>query len=262
MRFAALAAAMFCAGLFVTSAQQPASSANQSPSWESLPDAPAASQPQQQATNAQPDRLSVEEVVQPQSGQGSGGSLGKATAVAVTTYSDYQPVGYLPATSGLAKVRYVSTRGPIRNTVRAGSGIVRRVASLPVRIVQNVRSRRAARASYYAPQYVEQIYQPQVSYTATGGSGYQARWTHPSTIQDHMASDHGIITAGKSTAQLLAEHDAIHDQIGPVYTTAAPRPKPTLAPPDPFYAPISRPAFPTVNNCPNGKCPLPRRDCR
>lgn len=59
------------------------------------------------------------------------------------------------------------------------------------------------------------IVRPAVTRTA-----YRARWTHPGTIESHMANDHGISVAGKTREQLLAEHDAIHDVIGPVSRTA------------------------------------------
>ena len=72
---------------------------------------------------------------------------------------------------------------------------------------------------------------------------YTPRWTHPSTIEDHMASDHGISTAGKSKAQLYAEHDAIHDQIGTVVRTSS----------------SMRASTSTRSSCPGGVCPVPQR---
>lgn len=74
-------------------------------------------------------------------------------------------------------------------------------------------------------------------------STYKARWTYPSTIEDHMASDHGVSTAGKTKAQLLAEHDAIHDVIGPVHSTRS--------------ATVTR-SRATYSSCPGGVCPTPQ----
>jgi hypothetical protein len=72
---------------------------------------------------------------------------------------------------------------------------------------------------------------------------YQARWTHPSTIEDHMATDHKVSIAGKSTAQLLVEHDAIHDKIGPVCSTRT-------------ESVVQSKAI--YSNCPGGVCPSPQ----
>lgn len=74
-------------------------------------------------------------------------------------------------------------------------------------------------------------------------STYKARWTHPSTIEDHMATDHGVSVAGKTKSQLLAEHDAIHDVIGPVNTTRT--------------SSVTR-SRATYSNCPGGVCPVPQ----
>lgn len=74
-------------------------------------------------------------------------------------------------------------------------------------------------------------------------STYKARWTHPSTIEDHMAFDHGVSVAGKTKEQLLAEHDAIHDGIGPVHSTRA--------------ATVTR-SRSTYSSCPDGVCPTPQ----
>lgn len=71
-------------------------------------------------------------------------------------------------------------------------------------------------------------------------SSYKARWTYPSTIEDHMATDHGVSVSGKTKPQLLAEHDAIHDAIGPGYSTK------TTA--------VSRTRS-TASSCPGGVCP-------
>lgn len=74
-------------------------------------------------------------------------------------------------------------------------------------------------------------------------SVYRARWTYPSTIEDHMASDHGVSVAGKTKEQLLAEHDAIHDGIGPVHSTRS--------------ATVTR-SRSTYSSCPEGVCPTPQ----
>ena len=74
-------------------------------------------------------------------------------------------------------------------------------------------------------------------------SNYRARWTYPSTIEDHMAADHGVSTSGKTKAQLLAEHDAIHDKIGPVHSARS--------------ATVSR-SRATYSSCPGGVCPTPQ----
>lgn len=75
-------------------------------------------------------------------------------------------------------------------------------------------------------------------------SAYRARWTFPTaTIEEHMATDHGVSTAGKTKAQLLAEHDAIHDSIGPVHSTRS--------------ATVSR-SRATYSSCPGGVCPTPQ----
>jgi hypothetical protein len=84
---------------------------------------------------------------------------------------------------------------------------------------------------------------PSVGRSESVPSTYQARWTHPSTIENHMAVDHGVSTAGKTKAQLLAEHDAIHDGIGPVHTTKTTTVNRSRA---------------TYSSCPGGVCPTPQ----
>lgn len=81
---------------------------------------------------------------------------------------------------------------------------------------------------------------PVVSSAPVVSSSYKARWTYPSTIENHMATDHGVSVAGKSKAQLLAEHDAIHDASGPSYSTKTNAVTRTRS---------------TVSSCPGGVCP-------
>jgi hypothetical protein len=196
----------------------------------------------------------------PQYSYASCGSNGTPTAVSYGS-SGYTQSAYCPPAVTYETKNVVNTlvarrtpvrtvvRGTARGAARVVAGTARRVTGTTARIVT-------------APARV--------------ASNYRARWTHPSTIQDHMAHDHGISTAGKTQAQLLAEHDAIHDQIGPVYhTSLPPRPAPvtyTVVQPAQVAPVVSSPVvsrqiapatrFPTVNNCPGGVCPLPRRDCR
>jgi hypothetical protein len=73
---------------------------------------------------------------------------------------------------------------------------------------------------------------------------YTPRWTHPSTIEDHMVSTHGVSTVGKTRAQLYAEHDALHD---------AERGFKTLA-----VSSVAR----SSSSCPGGVCPAPSRTTR
>jgi hypothetical protein len=65
---------------------------------------------------------------------------------------------------------------------------------------------------------------------------YQARWTYPDTIEKHMSEFHKVDISGKSKAELLREHDSIHDIIGPVVHTQK----------------VSN------SSCPGGVCPVPQ----
>jgi hypothetical protein len=69
---------------------------------------------------------------------------------------------------------------------------------------------------------------------------YTPRWTYPGTIEQHMAQDHGKSSYGKTSSQLLQEHDQIHDEIRPVYST-----------PRSSYSTYSS------SSCPGGVCPAP-----
>lgn len=85
---------------------------------------------------------------------------------------------------------------------------------------------------------------PTVARGSSVKSSYSARWTYPTaTIEEHMAGDHGVSTAGKTTEQLLAEHDAIHDSIGPVHSTRS--------------SSVTR-SRATYSSCPGGVCPTPQ----
>lgn len=70
---------------------------------------------------------------------------------------------------------------------------------------------------------------------------YRARWTFPGSIEGHMQA-HGVDTSGKTRDQLLAEHDAIHDVVGPV----------RAGEPIPQVSQISY----RLQDCPNGQCPV------
>jgi len=80
-----------------------------------------------------------------------------------------------------------------------------------------------------------------VQSTPVVSSSYVPRYTYPGTIQSHMAADHGVSTAGLSTSQLLAQHDAIHDVIGPT----------------PAKVRSTSVVRQSVSNCPGGVCPVP-----
>jgi hypothetical protein len=231
MRFVTLSVLMLLAGLFVTSAQQPASS--ELPSWEQTEAVLAQSQPEQ-GSFAESERVSSIPALKQSEGC-SGGCTGMATRRAVTSYSNYQPVYSANSNGNAGTVQFVGYRQPVRNTVRAGAGIVRRVASLPVQIVQNSRARRAARWGYDAPQYE----QPQYQYVETVP---QVQYVEP---------------AVQAVNPVHYSQPAIE-----TYTPAAPQPQH-------FTSTQQQPAvkkesieFPRVNNCPNGICPLPRKDCK
>ena len=70
---------------------------------------------------------------------------------------------------------------------------------------------------------------------------YRPRWTFPGSIEGHMQA-HGADVVAKSEDQLLAEHDAIHDVVGPV---RAGEPIPQV-----------QVAYQTPSDCPNGNCPV------
>jgi hypothetical protein len=72
---------------------------------------------------------------------------------------------------------------------------------------------------------------------------YTPRWTHPSTIEDHMVSHHGVSTVGKTREQLYAEHDAIHDAERSRSVSVT----------------TSRQSY---SSCPGGVCPVPSRTTR
>ncbi|MBX3422212.1 MAG: hypothetical protein KF752_11715 [Pirellulaceae bacterium] len=74
--------------------------------------------------------------------------------------------------------------------------------------------------------------------------GYRARWTHPGTIESHLRQ-HGIDPTGMTRDQMLAEHDAIHDVVGPV---KAGQPIPQ----------VSQVRYAISGDCPGGACPIPR----
>lgn len=225
MRFVALSGLMLLAGLFVSSAQQPA--ASNSPSWESLDDFLAQSQPEP-ASVASTERLSITSPQVNQSG-GSGGCTGNALARAVTTYTMYQPVYYAESSGSGASVQFVANRQPIRNTVRAGVGIVRRVASLPVRVIQNSRARRAARWGYSQSQFD----QPQYRYVESVPQVQQ--YSQPVEVQ--------------SVQPVEAQRKITIPQ--PEYLTS-------VQPPAIRQQAVQVPQ----SNCPNGICKLPRKDCR
>jgi hypothetical protein len=235
-------------------------------------DAEVPRQPEPQPTLAKPKPPSVKSggssgnIVVEHVPQYSYASCGSTGTPAVVSYgsSGYTQSAYCPTTVTYTRstvcnqpTTLVARRTPIRTVVRGTVRGTARVVAGTARVATGTTARIVT-----APARV--------------ASNYRARWTHPSTIQDHMAHDHGISTAGKTQAQLLAEHDAIHDQIGPVYHTSLPsRPapvtytavQPALVAPIVSVPVVSRqiapaPRFPTVNNCPGGVCPLPRRDCR
>jgi hypothetical protein len=124
----------------------------------------------------------------------------------------------------------------VAGTARTATGTTRRIVAAPVKAVSN----------------------------------YRARWTYPGTIQQHLASDHGISTAGKTQSQLLVEHDAIHDQIGPVSRTSAPIVvnQVQYSQPVQYTERYTQPAVVTSvvrsvqaatqprSNCPDGRCPV------
>jgi len=70
---------------------------------------------------------------------------------------------------------------------------------------------------------------------------YRARWTFPGSIEGHMQA-HGVETAGKTKEQLLSEHDAIHDVVGPV-RAGEPIPQ------------VTQVAY-QFQDCPDGFCPV------
>jgi hypothetical protein len=75
-------------------------------------------------------------------------------------------------------------------------------------------------------------------------ANYPPRWTHPDTIEQHMAGYHKVDITGKSKADLVREHDAIHDVIGPVTHSKS-------------MATLSVKSY--SSNCPGGVCPVPNR---
>ncbi len=85
-------------------------------------------------------------------------------------------------------------------------------------------------------------YKPGLVASSTTPANYTPRWTHPSTIEDHMVSTHGVSTTGKTRAQLYAEHDAIHD-------SERSQSRQTLG-----YSSVVR-----SSSCPGGVCPVPQR---
>jgi hypothetical protein len=91
-------------------------------------------------------------------------------------------------------------------------------------------------------------YKPGLVASSTTPANYTPRWTHPSTIEDHMVSTHGVSTVGKTKAQLYAEHDALHD------AERSSRSRQTVA--------VSSVVRSSSSSCPGGVCPVPSRTTR
>lgn len=85
---------------------------------------------------------------------------------------------------------------------------------------------------------------------SSGGSSYtisssnRAHWTYPGTIENHLASGHGVSTSGMTREQMLNLHDSLHEgavKQNNMYTTT--------------YSYPSQSTSWTYSNCPNGRCP-------
>jgi hypothetical protein len=123
----------------------------------------------------------------------SGGSTGKTAQVSKVT-SHYETV--VSSSGGGSTGRH-----PLANTVK-GAALV---AGKTVQATSNVVKGTIHTAAKVATAPV---------------ANYRARWTYPGTIEQHMATSHGVSVSGMSQSDLLAQHDAIHDTIGTTYSTS------------------------------------------
>lgn len=124
-------------------------------------------------------------------GNGStGGSTGK-TAQKVVASTHYETVA---SSSGGGS----TGKHPIANTVK-GAAVV---AGKTVQAASNV---------------VKGTIHTAAKVAAAPVANYRARWTYPGTIEHHMATSHGVSVSGMSEAELLSQHDLMHDMMGPVY---------------------------------------------
>jgi len=69
-------------------------------------------------------------------------------------------------------------------------------------------------------------------------------WTYPGTIQNHLATDHGVSTSGMSRQQMLNLHDALHEGRAVSSFVSSPAPVPAL-PPIPV-APVETATIPVI----------------
>lgn len=79
--------------------------------------------------------------------------------------------------------------------------------------------------------------------TYSQADGYRSQWTYPGDIASHVATVHGISTAGKTKEQLEREHDAAHNGTRVTYAV------PAVVRSTVRYQPQVR------SNCPGGNCP-------
>jgi hypothetical protein len=145
-------------------------------------------------------------------GSTGGGSTGKPKVSMATSYS-YETVTSTKSSSGGSTGSTV--RHPVANTAKAAANLAKNtvqtatnVATAPVR-------------------------------------AYKARWSHPGSIVTHMETDHGVSCSGFTEDELLAQHDAIHDQIGPRYSTSTRSSSTT-----------------SYSSCPGGVCPTANASSR
>jgi len=141
----------------------------------------------------------------------SGGSTGKTAQVSTTS------TGYFGPSVNSSGGGGSTGRHPVANTVKGAAVVAGKTVETAAKVVKGTVNVAAKVAT--APV-----------------ANYRARWTYPGTIEQHMATSHGVSVSGMSQSDLLAQHDAIHDTIGPVYST-------------------STTTSVSSSNCPGGVCP-------
>jgi len=105
----------------------------------------------------------------------------------------------------------------------------RRVSNCPGGICppQQTNTRKITTLQYSVPSVVQQQQTNTIqSYTQSN----RKHWSHPSTIQEHMSSTHGIPNPyGYSGEELLKWHDALHEleRYGRLITGSLPQPRQT-----------------------------------
>lgn len=123
-------------------------------------------------------------------------------------------VGMYPVVS--SSVSYGSTGTPLSSAGSAGTPVVACKSAVgPVRAVTRTVTAPVARAGH---------------------------WTYPGEISNHLASSHGVSTAGMSREQMLDLHDSLHEGT----SVSAVRYSPTVS---------STRVGVAVSNCPGGNCP-------